>query len=76
MDRRYIKLKIKSLIRSIMFGSYYNIKKKEYPKINKIISEVQKYGISQIQDHFTETNPIFIAILCTAVPVRFSSAYC
>ena len=56
MDRRYIKLKIKSLIRSIMFGSYYNIKKKEYPKINKIISEVQKYGISQIQDHFTEND--------------------
>ena len=55
MDRRYLKLKTKIFIRSLLFGWYFAIKKRSNPKINRIISEVQKFGITEIKDIFTDT---------------------
>ena len=54
MDKRFIKLKSKIFLRSLFFGWYFFIKKRSDNKINNILSEVQKFGITQVDNFFNE----------------------
>ena len=54
MDRRYIKHRLKIFLRSLFLGWYFTIKKRSNTRINKIISDVQKFGITKIEDFFNE----------------------
>jgi hypothetical protein len=55
MDKRFIKFRFKVFLRSLLLGWFYTIiKKLSGKRVNKIISDVQKFGIAKIEDFFDE----------------------